>query len=101
MPGENSHSEAGTSSVRAICTEGLEMGITMLITAMRGPTGVDEWPSHNVFVWPVPGPQSLQRPRPFPVRTPSLSGDTCTRFLSIQEALVRGPAALMDQAEDT
>lgn len=41
------------------------MGITMLITAMRGPTGVDEWPSHNVFVWPVPGPQASNSPALF------------------------------------
>lgn len=112
--GENSHSEAGTSSVRAICTEGLEMGITMLITAMRGPTGVDEWQSPSAraqragarllaqcFCLARARSASLQRPRPFPVCTPSLSGDTCTRFLSIQEALVRGPATLMDQAEYT
>lgn len=32
---ENSHSYAGTSSMRAICIEGLEMRITMLITAME------------------------------------------------------------------
>lgn len=84
---ENSHSYAGTFSMRTICIKRPGNEDNNANHCHGGLTGVDEWPSqalnkvssahHTMFLSGHARSPSLHQPRPFPVHTPSLSGNMC------------------------